>query len=610
MGDASVRNHRFTQLRPIIHGGTQLLQRTSSLRMGNASQVKKDADDWRGRALATLTALSISQEWCTWPEQQYFSELSVDQAINGLQILSWRILDGRSESLSGDERNKIEVATRLLTFGMHLVEYAMEHRDGVLFNIGRAFTSFQDETLPAALVDLHRWNLPIFNQDSPWEKSLQFVDNYFNAGTNILALDKNVLWHFGWSLFTLGWQLTESLGDSISLGNNRCCTFDQAKLSRIEHIQRHNIICPHCDIEVDFALVPSEETLGQASPRSCFWDCRTCLLGGCFPLNARPDSAWHVPRQQQWELLRRSSATQEGEVKLIVAGRVQHDDANGRSEPSSGQPSSHSKRNLPMSPIKLFISHSAKDVGLAKAFVDCVEACIEVPDNGLRCTSVPGYKLAPGDVSDEVLRDNLEQCSIVIGLLTDESLKSGYVIMELGAAWGLNKTTCAILAPGIEFKHVPGPLARRHAVMANSDHDIADVMDVIAGKTGWPQRNRAKSTAAVSTFVRLSDETRRLLPASGNYRVVIMKTGKQAELLKLTLDGHEMKVRSDHGGWTSQGTLSDNRYLGRFKFDRGDNPKDGGVHDMRWDGHQFIGSVRFDDRNGTTDALAWRLETP
>jgi hypothetical protein len=109
--------------------------------------------------------------------------------------------------------------------------------------------------------------------------------------------------------------------------------------------------------------------------------------------------------------------------------------------------------------------------------------------------------LAPGDVSDDVLRENLEQCSVVIGLLTEESLRSGYVVMELGAAWGLRKTTCALLAPSIVYERVPGPLSRRHAVIADSDHDIVSVMDVIAEKTGWSLRNRARSTAAVGNFV-------------------------------------------------------------------------------------------------------------
>jgi hypothetical protein len=154
-----------------------------------------------------------------------------------------------------------------------------------------------------------------------------------------------------------------------------------------------------------------------------------------------------------------------------------------------------------MDQIGVFVSHSAKDHVLARAFVDCLEACVEAPDKAIRCTSVPGHKLAPGDVSDEVLRENLERCSVVVGLLTDESLSSGYVVMELGAAWGLKKTTCALLASNVAFDRLPGPMSRLHAIKADSDHDIASLMEVIAEKTGFPMRNRAKFTAAVSAFV-------------------------------------------------------------------------------------------------------------
>lgn len=158
-----------------------------------------------------------------------------------------------------------------------------------------------------------------------------------------------------------------------------------------------------------------------------------------------------------------------------------------------------------MNDIRVFISHSAKDATIIKALVECIEACVEVPDNGIRCTSIPGYKLAPGDIADEALRENLEQCSVVIGFLTEESLRSGYVVMELGAAWGLKKTTCALLAPSIEFKSMPGPLGRLHAVKADSSHDVAAVMEVIAEKTGWVPRNRARFMSAVNTFVTLAN---------------------------------------------------------------------------------------------------------
>lgn len=152
--------------------------------------------------------------------------------------------------------------------------------------------------------------------------------------------------------------------------------------------------------------------------------------------------------------------------------------------------------------IEVFISHAAKDAAFAKALVDCLEGCLDLPEPAIRCTSVPGYRLAPGDVSDEVLRSNLEKCSVVIGLLTENSLSSAYVIMELGAAWALQKTTCVILAPNVDFARIVGPLNRLHAIKADSDHDIASLMEVIGEKTGAALANRAKSTAAINAFVR------------------------------------------------------------------------------------------------------------
>lgn len=86
--------------------------------------------------------------------------------------------------------------------------------------------------------------------------------------------------------------------------------------------------------------------------------------------------------------------------------------------------------------IEIFISHSNKDAQLAQALVNCLYACMDLEQESVRCTSVPGHTLSPGDVADEALRENLEQCKVVIGLITEDSLKSGYVVMELGAGWG------------------------------------------------------------------------------------------------------------------------------------------------------------------------------
>lgn len=150
--------------------------------------------------------------------------------------------------------------------------------------------------------------------------------------------------------------------------------------------------------------------------------------------------------------------------------------------------------------VRIFVSHSAKDVALAEALVECLEACLEVPDQTIRCTSVSGYKLEPGSDANEALRQNLAQCSVVIGLLTEESLQSGYVIMELGAAWGLGKITCPVLGPNVEFGRIPGPLAGTHTIKADNNNDFAGLIDVVAKSAGLKARSLTRMTAGVHAF--------------------------------------------------------------------------------------------------------------
>jgi hypothetical protein len=150
---------------------------------------------------------------------------------------------------------------------------------------------------------------------------------------------------------------------------------------------------------------------------------------------------------------------------------------------------------------QLFISHSAKDKQLATLLVDLIDRSFAVPDDGIRCTSVDGYALAPGDSSNDVLKNDIRGCSMLIALLTRDSLLSAWVTMELGAAWILDKTTCAILAPDVSFRDVHGPISGIHAIKLDNAAGIANMITVIEKHTKWSRRNLAKLTSALQQFV-------------------------------------------------------------------------------------------------------------
>jgi hypothetical protein len=156
--------------------------------------------------------------------------------------------------------------------------------------------------------------------------------------------------------------------------------------------------------------------------------------------------------------------------------------------------------------IQVFVSHRATDAELAEGLVKCLEGCLEIPDGTIRCTSVTGYRLDVGDDGPAVLRSNLKGCKLVIGLLTEQSLESAFVIMELGAAWAFEKRTCPILSPEVPFAAIPAAIGGTHAIRTTDPDEIMNLVEVIARETGFSKRNMSSINKAVRTFVARATE--------------------------------------------------------------------------------------------------------
>ena len=136
----------------------------------------------------------------------------------------------------------------------------------------------------------------------------------------------------------------------------------------------------------------------------------------------------------------------------------------------------------------IFISHSSLDERLAAALVDLLQSAL--PDlrsgsNRIRCTSVPGYKLEGGAETDTVLREEIRDAAVFIGLLTRRSLGSTYVLFELGARWGL-KTKIKPLISGFPKSEITAPLNRLHIQSCDEATDLHQVLTEIAEQLGMP----------------------------------------------------------------------------------------------------------------------------
>lgn len=173
---------------------------------------------------------------------------------------------------------------------------------------------------------------------------------------------------------------------------------------------------------------------------------------------------------------------------------------------TTAQPETDAMSPSPRTPTRLFISHAHADEPLATAFTKLLEAAFEFRRDIVRCTSVEGYKLDYGDEGPDVLRANLADADVVLGLLTPTSLSKPFVLMELGAAWGLQSRIIPALAPHLAFDEVPPPIGPfRQVARLNDATDVAGLIASIAKRCDMVDRGdagrRLKDTLAFTTKV-------------------------------------------------------------------------------------------------------------
>jgi hypothetical protein len=138
-----------------------------------------------------------------------------------------------------------------------------------------------------------------------------------------------------------------------------------------------------------------------------------------------------------------------------------------------------------MSTLRLFISHSSKDVGYVEALINLLRSGLNLPADQIRCTSVDGYRLPAGADSKATLRGEIHASEAFIGVVSKDSLQSQYVMFELGARWGAGKHLIPLLAPGTTFQDLSGPMAGLNALEGYSApqlqqlvQDLASALDV------------------------------------------------------------------------------------------------------------------------------------
>ncbi len=134
--------------------------------------------------------------------------------------------------------------------------------------------------------------------------------------------------------------------------------------------------------------------------------------------------------------------------------------------------------------IKLFISHASEDAEVAARLIQLLRTALNLPATAVRCTSVDGYRLPGGANTNEQLRREVHEAEAFIGIVSSHSIRSLYVLFELGARWGAGKHLVPLLAPGTPSDVLGGPLAGINALRADNVSQLHQLVSEIAAVLG------------------------------------------------------------------------------------------------------------------------------
>jgi hypothetical protein len=135
--------------------------------------------------------------------------------------------------------------------------------------------------------------------------------------------------------------------------------------------------------------------------------------------------------------------------------------------------------------IDLFISHAAVDAPVTKAFVNLLEGGIGVPPKNIFCTSNKGQGIRPGSEFKTSIRENLDDATIVIALISENYYNSPFCMCELGGSWLQAKEFIPILIPPIRFKDMKAVLVGLQALRIQTAEDLDELRDELADRLGF-----------------------------------------------------------------------------------------------------------------------------
>lgn len=123
---------------------------------------------------------------------------------------------------------------------------------------------------------------------------------------------------------------------------------------------------------------------------------------------------------------------------------------------------------------RLFVCHANAEIESTSEVVDALENALDFPAGALLTSGLPGYA---SDTHDEfALRDTLGGASMVLALVSENTLHDPAFSFQLGAAWALGLRIVLCVSDDLDSARLPAPL--RDATMVHP-HEPAEWTELI-----------------------------------------------------------------------------------------------------------------------------------
>jgi hypothetical protein len=131
--------------------------------------------------------------------------------------------------------------------------------------------------------------------------------------------------------------------------------------------------------------------------------------------------------------------------------------------------------------IKVFLSHASADKELVDIFQTLIEQGIGLTHNEVFCTSLEGMGIPAGSPDfKEYIRDKMNECEVVVALISPNYYASPFCMCELGAVWVLAKSFFPILVPPVDFKDLRGALTGMQCTLLTHQSTASSLYDRLA----------------------------------------------------------------------------------------------------------------------------------